>query len=60
MAARLAAMLEKAKGRNLIERMEVLTPKPFDRYTTTTIPQVGLQRPSTKPSMSYHSRFLLA
>ena len=44
MAARLAAMLEKAKGRNLIERMDVLTPRPFDRCTTATIPQVRLQR----------------
>ena len=42
MAARLAAMLEEAKSRNLIERMDVITPRPFDRATTATIPQVGL------------------
>ena len=42
MAARLAAMLETANGRNLIERVEVLMPRPFDLRTTATIPQVGL------------------
>ena len=48
MAARLAAMLETANGRNLIERIEVLMPRPFDLRTTATIPQVGLQMLSVK------------
>ena len=54
MAARLAAMLGKAKGRNLIERMDVLTPRPFDRCTTATIPQVRLQRLLVMPKLWCH------
>ena len=55
MAARLAAMLETASGRNLIERIEVLMPRPFDLCTTATIPQVGLQMLSVGSSSSESS-----
>ena len=51
MTARLAAMLEEAKARHPIERTEVLTPRPFDKCTTATIPQVGPQGPLLEHSI---------
>ena len=60
MAARLAAMLETANGRNLIERIEVLMPRPFDLRTTATIPQVGLQMLSVRLCHQSRSGVLLA